>query len=149
MHRPHTILAQDSVADAIKVMQEHRVRQVALVDKENNVEGVITDRHILAALEPPKKCSILELPATIPPLATLVSETRDPVLTEAASSLVHQRPPTVSATCLLPEALQLLLTTDQDAVIAEDPPRHFGMITMTTLMHVLRTLMRLQSLKNA
>lgn len=148
MYRPWTIRPQDPVADAIRVMQQHKVRQVALVNDDGNVEGVITDRHILAAMDPPEKCTILDLPTTIPPLATLVSEIRDPVLTESASSLVNARPPVVNATCLLPEALQVLLATDQDAIIAEDPPRPFGMITMTTLMHVLRTLMRLELLKS-
>jgi len=143
MQRPWKIRGQDTVADAIRIMQQHDVRQVALLDPDGHVEGVITERHILAALEPPRKSSILELPTSIPPLAMLISETRDPVLSEAASSLVNQRPPTVKANCLLPEALELLLTTDQDAVIAEDPPRSFGIITMTTLMRVLRTLMRL------
>ncbi len=48
---PHTLLRSHSLSDAKKLMSEHEIRHVPVVDTDNRLLGVVTQRDVLAAQE--------------------------------------------------------------------------------------------------
>lgn len=48
---PHTLLRSHSLSDAKHLMTEHEIRHVPVVDTENRLLGVVTQRDVLAAQE--------------------------------------------------------------------------------------------------
>ena len=48
--RPITFLAKDKVSDAVKVMSEKNYGSVIIVDKQEKVIGVVTERDIVKKL---------------------------------------------------------------------------------------------------
>ncbi len=48
---PHTLLRSHSLSDAKKLMDEHEIRHVPVVDTDNRLLGVVTQRDVLAAQE--------------------------------------------------------------------------------------------------
>ena len=48
---PHTLLRSHSLSDAKHLMEKHDIRHVPVVDTENRLLGVVTQRDVLAAQE--------------------------------------------------------------------------------------------------
>jgi len=48
---PHTLLRSHSLSDAKHLMEEHEIRHIPVVDTENRLLGVVTQRDVLAAQE--------------------------------------------------------------------------------------------------
>ncbi len=48
---PHTLLRSDKLIDAKEVMEKHEIRHVPIVDSDNKLYGIVTQRDILAAQE--------------------------------------------------------------------------------------------------
>ncbi|WP_413285100.1 CBS domain-containing protein [Vibrio sp. MA40-2] len=48
---PHKLLRSHSLTDAKHLMQEHDIRHVPVVDTENRLLGIVTERDVLAAQE--------------------------------------------------------------------------------------------------
>jgi len=73
--KPATVHPEDTVADAINVMLSHRVGAVAIVDSENRVAGIFTERDVLKKLslsgKDPNKIPVQDLMTTPVELATL------------------------------------------------------------------------------
>ena len=49
---PYTLRETDSIEDAWKIMTEKHVRHIPIVDDDNHVLGLVTQRDVLAASEP-------------------------------------------------------------------------------------------------
>lgn len=47
----HTLNTQHSLADARKLMTEHGIRHIPIVDEQNNILGIVSQRDVLAAEE--------------------------------------------------------------------------------------------------
>ncbi|GAM54264.1 acetoin utilization protein acuB [Vibrio ishigakensis] len=68
---PYTLLRSNTLADAKKLMAEHDIRHVPVVDTEDKLLGLVTQRDILAAqdsslqLNPNSECYTLETPLNL------------------------------------------------------------------------------------
>ena len=86
---PATVPLQANAADAIRVMLNRHVGAVAVVDAENRVAGIFTERDVLGKLSlsgrDPEKASICEMMTTPVELATLGTG-----LGEAMSTMVER-----------------------------------------------------------
>ena len=49
---PYTLLETDSLNDARKIMTEKHIRHIPIIDNDNHVLGLVTQRDVLAATEP-------------------------------------------------------------------------------------------------
>jgi CBS domain-containing protein len=52
---PHTLSRDDSLHDAWDIMTTKRIRHIPIIDKDNHVLGLVTQRDVLAATKPSSK----------------------------------------------------------------------------------------------
>ena len=55
---PHTLCSDDSLHDAWNIMTTKRIRHIPIIDKDNHVLGLVTQRDVLAAAKPSSKGKI-------------------------------------------------------------------------------------------
>ena len=99
------------------------------------------------ALQPPSHPGILDHSADLPPLIDLLASGQEPALSEPISSVAKGRLISVSPTARLADVLIKLAETGRDIVIVQDDTQILGTISLTDIVRVFRTLMRLQSFK--
>ena len=73
--KPASVRPEDTVADAINAMLRHRVGAVAVVDSENRVAGIFTERDVLKKValsgQDPKNILVKDVMTTPVELATM------------------------------------------------------------------------------
>lgn len=148
MRNAVAVPAHEPVAMAMKLMEENEVRHLPILDEKDRASGIVSLNDILVALQPPRKLQLMDHSRPLPPLVDLLSETHDPVLSEPISSVARGRLVTVSPTTRLMETLNHLLESGHDAVLVQDNEQIQGIITLTDIARVFRTLMRLQTIKS-
>jgi CBS domain-containing protein len=84
---------------------------------------------------------------TLPALFDLLSSGQEATLSEPVTSIAKSRLITVSPTSRLPEALSRLVETERDVVVVQDEKQLLGMVSLSDVVRVFRTLMRLQAIK--
>ncbi len=47
--QPYTLMADASISDAIQLMSDKHIRHIPIVNKENELSGIVTHRDLLAA----------------------------------------------------------------------------------------------------
>jgi CBS domain-containing protein len=147
MSAPVAIASREPVATAITMMSENRVRFLVVLDDNNQVTGVVSQNDILVALQPPVRASLLDHKCTLPSMVDLLSSGQEATLSEPVTSIAKSRLITVSPTSRLPEALSRLVETDRDVVVVQDEKQLLGMVSLSDVVRVFRTLMRLQAIK--
>jgi CBS domain-containing protein len=147
MSAPVAIASREPVATAITMMSENRVRFLVVLDDNNQVTGVVSQNDILVALQPPVRASLLDHKCTLPAMVDLLSSGQEATLSEPVTSIAKSRLITVSPTSRLPEALSRLVETERDVVVVQDEKQLLGMVSLSDVVRVFRTLMRLQAIK--
>jgi len=147
MSAPVAIASREPVATAITMMSENRVRFLVVLDDNNLVTGVVSQNDILVALQPPVRASLLDHKCTLPAMVDLLSSGQEATLSEPVTSIAKSRLITVSPTSRLPEALSRLVETERDVVVVQDEKQLLGMVSLSDVVRVFRTLMRLQAIK--
>jgi CBS-domain-containing membrane protein len=147
MSQSVTVPGREPVATAIKLMQECAVSHLPILDEKNQVTGVVTRNDILMALQPPSRPGLLDHSVDLPPLIDLLASGLEPVLSEPISSVAKGRLISVSPTSRLADVLTRLAENGRDIVVVQDDSQIQGTISLTDIIRVFRTLMRLQSLK--
>ncbi len=147
MSQAATVPAREPVATAVKLMQECALGHLPILDERNQVTGVVSRNDILMALQPPSHPGILDHSADLPPLIDLLASGQEPALSEPISSVAKGRLISVSPTARLADVLIKLAETGRDIVIVQDDTQILGTISLTDIVRVFRTLMRLQSFK--
>ncbi len=148
MRNAIAVPGHEPVAVAMKLMEENDVRYLAVLDEKDRANGIVSLNDILIALQPPRNVSLMDHSRPLPPLLDLLSETHDPVLSEPISSVARGRLISVSPTTRLTETLNHLLDSGHAAVLVQDNDQIQGIITLTDIARVFRTLMRLQTIKS-
>ena len=148
MRNTVAVSAQEPVAVAMKLMEENEVRHLPVLDEKNRLSGIVSLNDILIALQPPRNLHLLDHSRPLPPLVDMLSDTHDPVLSEPISSVARGRLISVSPTTRLTETLDHLLETGHDAVVIQENDQLQGIITLSDIARVFRTLMRLQTIKS-
>lgn len=147
MSLPVTVPGREPVATAIKLMQECAVSHLPILDEKNQVTGIVTRNDILMTLQPPSRPGLLDHAVDLPPLIDLLASGLEPVLSEPISSVAKGRLISVSPTSRLADVLSRLAENGRDIVVVQDDSQIQGTISLTDIVRVFRTLMRLQSLK--
>ncbi len=147
MRTPVSLLANEPVASAIKLMQDESTDFVALLDDDKNLTGVVSRHDVLMALAPPSRSTLIEHGGGLPSLIELLSLTNEPTLAEPVSSVARGRVISVTPTSRLADTLMKLAETGRDAVLIQDNNQLVGMVTLAEVLRVFRTLMRLQLIK--
>jgi len=128
MTRPVMTLAEEqSLRDAIALMQRHRIRHVPVVTSDR-VVGILTDRDVKRAT---------------PSLLTGVSQEEfDRVLNETHVGQVMTRNPfTVTPSTSLRDAVKILLDRRFNAVPVVEAGRLVGILTATDLLRTLHEML--------
>jgi len=147
MSQPVTVPAREPVATAVKLMQECEVEHLPILDERSQVAGVVSRNDILMAMQPPSHPRLLDHSADLPALIDLLTAGQEPALSEPISSVAKGRLISVSPTTRLADVLIKLSETERDIVIVQDDAQILGTISLTDIVRVFRTLMRLQSFK--
>lgn len=124
---PVVVRCQDGLTAAYKIMQEARVRHLPVVDEEDTLVGIISDRDFQRAMWPMQSADVCALPEG--PNATVYDYMSWPV-----KSLQH--------TSDLVSAIQLMINEKISAVVVTDQENMIGIITHEDLLRVLVTLLK-------
>jgi CBS domain-containing protein len=147
MSAPVAIASREPVATAITMMRDNRVRFLVVLDDNNQIAGVVSQNDILVALQPPVRPSLLDHKCALPAMVDLLAGGQEATLSEPVTSVAKSRIITVSPTSRLSETLGRLTETERDLVVVQDDRQLLGTVSLTDIVRVFRTLMRLQSIK--
>ena len=147
MSVPVAITSREPVATAISMMRENRVKYLIVVDDNNQIAGVVSQNDILTALQPPSRPALLDHKCSLPAMVDLLAGGQEATLSEPVTSVAKSRIITVSPTSRLSETLGRLTETERDLVVVQDDRQLLGTVSLTDIVRVFRTLMRLQSIK--
>lgn len=147
MGAPVVISNREPVAAAIKLMQEEALEFLPLGDEDNHVTGVASRNDILMALQPPSRPSLIQQVNGLPHWTDLLATDLEPTLAEPISSVAKGRLISVAPTSRLAETLSKLTETGRDVVMVQENGQLLGTVSLTDIVRVFRTLMRLQTIK--
>lgn len=147
MGSPVVISSREPVAVAIKLMQEESLEFLPLVDEGNHVTGVASRNDILMALQPPSRPSLMQQVDGLPHWMDLLATDLEPTLAEPISTVAKGRVVSVAPTSRLAETLSKLTETGRDVVMVQENGQLLGTVSLTDIVRVFRTLMRLQTIK--
>lgn len=126
---PRTLLRSNSLQDAKNLMSEHDIRHVPVVDIDNKLLGVVTQRDILAVQE-----SILEKDAT----------TSSYTLTTSLDKIMAQGVMTASPKAGLKESAVYMQKHKVGCLPVLDQGKLVGIITDTDFVSIAINLLELQ-----
>ena len=118
-----------------------------LVDEDNRVTGVASRNEILMALQPPTRPSLLQQVDGLPHWMDLLATDLEPALAEQISSVAKGRLISVAPTSRLADTLSKLTETGRDVVLVQENGQLLGTVSLTDIVRVFPTLMRLQTIK--
>jgi CBS domain-containing protein len=147
MSTPVAIASREPVATAITMMRDNRVRFLLVQDDNNQIVGVVSQNDILFALQPPARPSLLDHKCALPAMVDLLASGQEATLSEPITSIAKSRLITVSPTSRLSETLSRLIETERDVVVVQDEKQLLGTVSLSDVVRVFRTLMRLQLIK--
>ena len=147
MSTPVAIASREPVATAITMMRDNRVRFLLVQDDSNQIVGVVSQNDILFALQPPARPSLLDHKCALPAMVDLLASGQEATLSEPITSIAKSRLITVSPTSRLSETLSRLIETERDVVVVQDEKQLLGTVSLSDVVRVFRTLMRLQLIK--
>ena len=81
----YSLLATATVADAIRVMAEHRIRHIPIMDSEGGFEGLVTRHDVMAALDSTLRVEAARRDPATMPLSEIM--TRDIVTVDTGANL--------------------------------------------------------------
>ena len=148
MNTPVAVSSREPVATAITLMRDNGVQYLPVLDDRKQVIGVVSQDDILIALQPPARLNLLDEACELPALDELLASDHEPTLSEPVSNIAKSRLISVSPTSRLAETLTKLTETGRDAVLVQDEGQLLGIVTLSDIVRVFRTLMRLQLIKN-
>lgn len=148
MNPPVAVSAREPVATAITLMRDNLVQYLPVLDDRKQVTGIVSESDILIALQPPVRPNLPDDAFALPSLDELLAANHEPTLSEPVSNLAKSRVISVAPTSRLAETLTKLTETGRDAVLVQDEGQLLGIVTLSEIVRVFRTLMRLQSIKD-
>lgn len=148
MNTPVAISFREPVATAITLMNTNCVQHLPVLDDRKQVTGIVSQNDILTALQPPSRLSLADETCDLPALEDLLASDHEPTLSEPVSNIAKSRVITVAPTSRLAETLTRLTETGRDAVLVQDEGQLVGIVTLSDIVRVFRTLMRLQLIKD-
>jgi CBS domain-containing protein len=80
-------------------------------------------------------------------MVDLLASGQEATLSEPITSIAKSRLITVSPTSRLSETLSRLVETERDVVVVQDEKQLLGTVSLSDVVRVFRTLMRLQAIK--
>ena len=140
-----TIQSDDVLSTAINRMKEQKIRHLPVVNKEQDVVGILSDREILKCLPPP------ELRSGEPEqhFREVLFDTNDKAtLHLPVHSVMCEQAPSVNPDVLLTDALAILNgTTVSGLSVVDADTRHLcGILTTSDILRVFRVVMQIGSL---
>lgn len=147
MSSPVTLPEREPVASAVQLFSENSVRHLPLTGESGSVTSVLTRNDILSALNPPVRPGLVDHTTALASLSELLSTGQEAVLAEPVSNLARGRLITVAPTARLAETLLILAENEREAVLVIENNQLFGIVTLSDIVRIFRTLMRLKSLK--
>ena len=148
MNTPVAISSREPVAAAITLMSANCVQHLPVLDDRKQVTGIISQNDILIALQPPCRTNPADDACGLPVLEELLASDHEPTLSEPVSNIAKSRVISVAPTSRLAETLTKLTETGRDAVLVQDEGQLVGIVTLSDILRVFRTLMRLQLIKD-
>ena len=140
-----TIQRDDVLSTAIARMQERQIRHLPVVNKENNVVGMLSDREILKCLPPPE----LRSGEREKQFREVLFATKDKAtLHLPVHSVMCEQAPSVNPDVLLTDALAILngTTVSGMSVVHADTRQLCGILTTSDILRVFRVVMQIGSL---
>jgi acetoin utilization protein AcuB len=140
-----TVNGNDTVADAITMLQDQQLRHLVVLDEQGHPAGVLSDRDLVKALPPPPRQGAA--PASIGSNfrgALFAVEKGDPILKERVGSIMSAKLITVTPESLLVDAVTTLIDKQIHCLPVKDGERRLvGLLTMTDVLRVIRMVMKL------
>lgn len=134
-----TMMAHQTLAEAIEVLQEHELRHVPIVDEENHLIGIISDRDILRNL--PYVCRNHLQSSTKFREDLFRMEGSKAVLSQPIETLMTTKLVTIEQNCPLVEAALILMKKKFGVLPVVDSERKLqGIVSVVDLLSVVRSI---------
>jgi CBS domain-containing protein len=143
-----TLTCDQTVADAIAIMQKKAVRHVPVVDDRGHPVAIVSDRDILKILgPPPRRSGATEQNGKTFRSELLATDEKDPACREKVTSVMSAEPFVVTADSLLMDAVPLLLNKRIGCLpVVNSDNSLCGIVTITDILHAIRALQRFGAL---
>ena len=144
----HTLNRDDLVSTAIKRMQDLEVRHLPVLNSEQQLAGIVSDREILRCLPTPQQRS--EEPQQRFRESLFSSDDKS-VLHERVESIMTKKDNMVHADMLLTDAMTVFQNSSLSGlpVIYADTGKLCGIITTSDILKVFRVVMQIGSLADS
>lgn len=141
-----TIAGDQPTSEAIRLMREHEIRHLPVVDSDNSLVGMLSDRDVLRHLPPSD--SVSQPDETAGFRDALFDTENDVALRQTVQTIMSREANPVSPDMLLTDALTALKSDDVCGlpVVEKSSSQLCGILTTSDVLKVFRVVMQLGDL---
>lgn len=139
-----TVRAEQTVGEAMELLQEQRLRHLVVVDDKECTVGVLSDRDVVRALPPPPRTASLGSDSRKFRAALFATDKHEPVLRERVAAIMSAKLLTTSPASLLVDAVTTMTDKNIHCLPVRDAERRLvGLLTVTDILRVIRMVWKL------